>query len=112
MNIEILYIAGCPHHPPAVSAMREALQAEGVSANVVDIEVNDAGTARTAGFLGSPTIRINGQDVERSARSAQAVGLSCRTYNDHGRRVGVPPIEWIRDALREATTQEPQAIGS
>ena len=102
MKVEILYFFGCPNHPPAVGAVREALQQEGMSADLVEVEVNDAATARGIGFLGSPTIRINGQDVERSARTAQAFGLSCRTYTHRGHRAGVPPLEWIRTALREA----------
>jgi hypothetical protein len=102
MKVEVLYFSGCPNHPPAVGAVREALQAEGIAADLVEVAVNDAAEARVVGFLGSPTVRINGQDVERSARSSQAFGLSCRTYTDHGRRAGVPPLEWIRAAVREA----------
>jgi hypothetical protein len=73
---------------------------------VVEIAVNDADTARSIGFLGSPTIRIDGQDVELSARSAQTFGLTCRTYVAGGRRAGVPPIEWIRGAIREAKARQ------
>ena len=102
MKVEILYFSGCPNHPPAVGVVREALQKEGLSAELVEVEVKDGDTARVVGFLGSPTIRINGQDVERSARSAQGFGLSCRTYTNRGRRAGVPPLEWIRAGLREA----------
>ncbi len=104
MKVEILYFPGCPNHPPAVGAVLEALQAERVTADLVEIEVKDAAAAHVAGFLGSPTIRIDGQDVERSARSVRAFGLSCRTYTDQGRRAGVPPLEWIRAGLREAMT--------
>ena len=102
MKIEILYLAGCPNYQPAVSRVLEALQQEGVSAEMEDVEVKDAATARSVRFLGSPTIRVNGQDVEPSARSAQAFGLTCRTYADQGQRAGTPSVEWIRAAMREA----------
>ena len=102
MKVEVLYFSGCPNHPPAVSQVREVLQQEGVTAEMVEVEVEDADTARSVGFLGSPTIRVNGKDVEASARSAQAFGLTCRTYTSGGYRAGVPPVEWIRTAIREA----------
>src|SRR6266852_754931 len=105
MKVEILYFAGCPNHPPAVGRVREALLREGVSAEMGEVELQDADTARVVGFLGSPTIRIDGRDVEPAARSAQAFGLTCRTYVYDGYRTGVPPIEWIRAAVREANGQ-------
>ena len=105
MKVEILYFSGCPNHPPAVSQVREILQQEGVTAELVEVEVKDAATARLTGFLGSPTIRIEGRDVEPCARSAQTFGLACRTYICDGFRAGVPPIEWVRAAIREARGQ-------
>ena len=101
MRVEILYFAGCPNYSPVVGRVLEALQREGVSAEVVEVEVKDAATALMTGFLGSPTVRIDGRDVEPAARSAQEFGLTCRTYFDGGYREGVPPIEWIRAAIRE-----------
>ncbi len=102
MKVEILYFSGCPNHPAAVELVREALQSEGVATEMIVVEVKDAATARSVGFLGSPTIRIDGRDVEAAARSARGFGLTCRTYTVDGRRSGVPPAEWIRAAVREA----------
>jgi hypothetical protein len=102
MKVEVLYFAGCPNHPPAVSQVQEALQQEGVTAEMVEVEVTDEDTARAVGFLGSPTIRVNGLDVEAAARSVQSYGLSCRTYAAENYRAGVPPVAWIRAAIREA----------
>ncbi len=78
------------------------LQQEGTLADMVEVEVKDAAAAQQVGFLGSPTVRVNGQDVEPAARAARAFGTMCRTYIDGGRRAGVPPPEWIRAAVREA----------
>lgn len=102
MIVEVLYFAGCPNHPPTVGRVLEALRLEGMSAEVFEVEVTDAATARVTGFLGSPSVRIDGQDVETAARSARTFGLTCRTYVEDDCRVGVPPIEWIRAAMREA----------
>jgi hypothetical protein len=102
VKVEVLYFAGCPNHHPAVTQVREALQQEGVRAEMVEVEVNDVDTARAVGFFGSPTIRVNGLDVDPSARSVQSYGLSCRTYTVENYRAGVPPVAWIRAAIREA----------
>ena len=102
MKVEILYFAGCPNHTPAVDRVREVLEQEGEAAEMIEVDIRDAGTAEVLGFLGSPTIRIDGQDVEHAARTARGFGLMCRSYIDGGRRGGVPPREMIRAAVREA----------
>ena len=102
MRVEIFYISGCPHHQLVADRIREVLQQEEASADLVEIEVKDAITAQEVGFLGSPTIRVDGRDVELAARTGRSFGMSCRTYVDHGRRVGMPPPEWIRAAVRHA----------
>jgi hypothetical protein len=102
MKVEIFYFPGCPNHVPAVDRVREVLAQEGTPAEMVEVEVNDADAAEQMGFLGSPTIRVDGQDVEPAVRGARAFGMMCRTYIDSGRRAGVPPPEWIRAAVREA----------
>ena len=103
MKIEILYFSGCPYHVPAVDCVREVLRQEGTPADMVEVEVKDAAAAQQVGFLGSPTIRVDGQDVEPASREARAFGMMCRAYIDGGRRTGVPPPEWIRAAVQEAT---------
>lgn len=102
MKVEILYFSGCPNHGPAVDRVREVLAQEGTSAEMVEVEVTDAATAEQVGFLGSPSIRVDGQDVEPAVLRGRAFGMMCRTYIDSGRRAGVPPPEWIRAAVREA----------
>jgi len=102
MKVEVLYFAGCPNHPPALARVRHILREEAVSAELVEVEVRDAAMAREVSFLGSPTVRIDGRDVERSARTSQAFGFGCRSYVADEVRTGLPPVEWIRDAVQEA----------
>ena len=73
---------------------------------MVEVEVKDMIAAQRIGFPGSPTIRVDGQDIEPGARLEQAFGMSCRTYLDGSRRAGVPPAEWIRAAIQEAKRRE------
>lgn len=101
MKIEVFYFDGCPNHRPAVERVKEILKEEGVAAEVLEIEVPDPATAQAVGFLGSPTIKIDGLDVEPSARSSRKYGMMCRTYWDGDKREGVPPGELIRAAVKE-----------
>jgi hypothetical protein len=93
MNVEVLYISGCTNYAPAVERLRTVIEQEGVSAEIIEREVTDP---PTAGFLGSPTIRVNGLDIDPAQRGAASVGLACRCYQ--GR---LPSVEMIRTALRE-----------
>ena len=102
MKIEVLYFEGCPNHRPAVARVQEVLGEEGISATVSEINVADASIAKEVGFLGSPSIRVNGLDVEPEARSAREYGMMCRTYAVNGRREELPSREMLRQAIRQA----------
>lgn len=97
MRIEILYVEDCPNFLPARDLLKAILREEGVQVDVSEIEVKDASAARRLQFSGSPTIRINGLDIETDARSVPGVGFSCRRY-----RNGLPSEAMIRAALKEA----------
>jgi Domain of unknown function (DUF2703) len=101
MKIEVLYFKGCPNHKPAVERVTAVLKQEGISAPISEVYVRDQSAAETLGFLGSPSVRVNGLDVEPVARSSREYGMMCRTYVVEDRRAGVPPCEMIREALRE-----------
>jgi hypothetical protein len=101
MKIEVLYFDGCPNHKPAVERIQELLREEGISTEVLEVNVRDAATAQKRGFLGSPSIRVNGLDVELAARSARDFGMMCRTYLVNGRREGLPSREMLREAIHE-----------
>jgi hypothetical protein len=102
MKIEILYFDGCPNHKPAVEVLREVLREEGVTAEIVEVNVRDASMARETKFLGSPSIRVNGLDVEPEMRAARDYGMMCRTYAVEGGREGLPSREMLRKAVSEA----------
>jgi len=102
MKVDIFYFPECPHYLTAVNTVRETLEQEGVLAEVAAVEVRDSAAAQQLRFLGSPSIRINGRDIEVAARDSREFGLSCRTYAAHGGRAGTPPQEWIRAAVQEA----------
>src|SRR5229473_4118439 len=100
MKVEILYFEGCPNHRPASERVLGVIREEGISASVTEIEVPDQAAAKEFGFLGSPTIRVNGVDIEPASRNAPGGNIACRCYPG-----GLPPTEMIRAALREAEGQ-------
>jgi glutaredoxin len=100
MTVEIFYFEGCPNHKLASERVQRVIFEEGIAADVNEIEVLGEAAAKEVGFLGSPTIRINGIDIEPASRNAKESYLACRCYP--GR---LPPTEMIRAALREAQGQ-------
>jgi hypothetical protein len=68
MKIEILYFDKCPNRGPTVARVKEALRQEDLNAELVEIHVSNEATARSLRFIGSPTVLIDGVDIEVAAR--------------------------------------------
>ena len=101
MIIEVLYVLGCPNHQKTVKRLRSALRAAAIDAAIQEIEVTDDAMARRLEFLGSPTIRVNGRDVEPNPQSSY--GLACRLYSNG---TGVPALEVLRRAIAGAGAEK------
>lgn len=101
MRVEVLYVAECPSHPAVVQLLREVLAAEGVAAEIHEVLVRDERMAAELGFLGSPTIRINGRDVSGESQEPRSFALSCRLYSGP-KPIGLPPAELIHRAVVQA----------
>jgi mercuric ion transport protein len=105
MRVEVLYFEGCPNHAPTVERVRAELVSRGLPKEIEEVEIHNPEEAVSLGFLGSPTVRINGLDIEPEARDLAAYGMSCRTYVEGTTRSGSPSSNLIRHALRAQTTQ-------
>ena len=101
MKIEVLYFDGCPNHKPAVERVQQLLSEEGVSAELLEVNVSDTPIAQELKFLGSPSVRVNGLDVEPEARTASDYGMMCRTYAVNDQREGLPSRDILRRAILE-----------
>ncbi len=103
-RVEILYFEGCPNHGP-VRALVERLAGELRVEPVIElVEVVDAEAAVTLRFLGSPTVRVDGVDVEAGADERREFVLSCRVYRGESGFVERPQERWVHDALIESAT--------
>jgi hypothetical protein len=100
-KIEFLYWEECPSHPEARKRLQEVMGEMNIQAAVKEIEVVADDQARRLRFPGSPTIRINGVDVDPEGASQMGTALTCRVYKlEDGRFSPVPSREMIRQALR------------
>jgi hypothetical protein len=109
MRVELLYWDGCPSHPEALSDLRAAMTDVGLDPGTIHVrEVDTDGAADAERFTGSPTIRVDGVDVQDPG--GEPAGLTCRVYHRRDGRVSaVPDPDDLRDALRRAMTQEESA---
>jgi len=100
MRIELLYFEGCPSYEALLPALRELLVVEGIEDEIELRRVETPEDAERERFLGSPTVRIDGVDVDPGASEREDFGLKCRLYRTETGLKPVPPEEWIRAALR------------
>jgi hypothetical protein len=99
VTIEVLYFDGCPNHEKLLTHLLELLEHEGITADIVLRDIPDAGVAVEERFLGSPTVRLNGRDVDPGAHQRDDYGLKCRLYRTTTGLSGIPPDQWILDAI-------------
>ena len=100
--VEILYFDGCPNHDAARELVERVSAELGFHPDVRLVRVEKADDARRLRFLGSPTIRVNGYDVEPGAEERHDFARSCRLYRTRSGFKGQPDKSWLRDALRAA----------
>jgi hypothetical protein len=101
--VEFLWWEGCPSHERALADLREVMQEAGLDPAAVDMRhIGSEEDAGREGFVGSPTIRVDGEDV--FPPGDEPVGLTCRIYRlRDGRASPTPDPADLREALMAAT---------
>lgn len=102
--IQILYFEGCPHRDATVALARNVLSELGISEEIEEVEVRDDEDAQRLRFPGSPTVRVNGVDIEPEMAFLTHFALACRTYGASG----VPQRELLVEAVERASGKEPK----
>ena len=100
MKVEVLYFEGCPNHPLTVELVRKVFADLGLAVKVNEVEVKNADDANRLRFLGSPSVHVDGLDVEPEVRDQSDYAFGCRIYGASG----VPSRELIESALKERAT--------
>ena len=100
--VELLWWEGCPSTERAISMLSEEMRRLGLDPSSVQVrEMRTDEDAKDEGFVGSPTIRIDGEDIQPPGH--EPVGLTCRVYRlRDGRTAPLPDPADVRDALRAA----------
>lgn len=96
VQIDILYFEGCPNHRPTTALIRDIVRSLGFDAAIREVEVRGAEEAARLRFFGSPTVQLDGEDVDPAVRDREDYSFSCRMYG----RAGSPPRELLEEALR------------
>jgi hypothetical protein len=100
MRIEVLHWEGCPSTPEAVELLERVLADRGVADGIELREVTTQEEAEELRFPGSPTIRIDGRDVDPLGAAGRP-SLTCRIYHlPDGRVSPIPTRDQLEEALR------------
>ena len=99
MTVELLYFEGCPNHEALLPHLERLLRDAQISSRIELREIPDHDAAERERFLGSPTVRVDGRDVEPGADAREDFGLKCRLYRVPSGLRGAPLDEWVLEAL-------------
>jgi len=102
VKIEMLYFDGCPSHDALLPRLREIVAELDAQADIELRHIETFDQAEQERFLGSPTVRIDGADIEPAAAERTDFGLKCRLYRSADGASGMPPEQWLRHAIDSA----------
>jgi len=124
MKIELLYILDCPWCVKTKRLIKESLKELGIKAEVKEILIDTAKKAKKFKFVGSPTIRVNGKDIQSEISKGRCLpceelagytkrttefvkrecGCGCRLYFYRGKQHPYPPKEMIKAAIKKSSS--------
>lgn len=102
IKIEILGFSGCPNYDPAVALVKEVVKDLEIDAVIKEVEVRDMEDARRLRFFGSPSIQVNGVDIDPAVRESTDYSYCCRTYEDAS---GLVPKSLLMSALQSCESK-------
>jgi hypothetical protein len=107
VHVTFLFYEDCPSHELALERLREVLNEEGIDAEVEIVKVESEEQAQERHFVGSPTILLNGRDIDPPPPDSR-YALTCRAYRlEDGRISPLPSRGMIRRAIGAAAKAEP-----
>jgi hypothetical protein len=102
LAVELLWFSDCPNHPAARALLQDVIAEVAPGTPIRDVDATNPATAGRLRFPGSPTIRVDGVDVDPSFIDPGDYTPRCRLYRTSAGLRGLPERSWIEDALRGA----------
>ncbi len=99
-KVEILRFQDCTNHPAARHLLEYVIAEVAPGTPIEDVDATDPAVAKRLRFPGSPTIRIDGVDVDPTYVDPGDYTPRCRLYRTNAGLRGLPERRWIEDALR------------
>jgi hypothetical protein len=106
--VEVLAFPGCPNRDAAIALAERVCAELAGNAEIQVRDICDQQAAEQARSLGSPTIRVDGRDVEPGAEQCVEYLHTCRLYQGEHSLRGLPEEAWLRQALHAAQARHPQ----
>lgn len=102
-RVEFLWWQDCPSWERALEDLRSAMREAGLDPEAIELRrIETEQEAGAAGFPGSPTVRVEGEDVSPPA-AGEPTGLVCRVYRRADGRVSpLPDPDQVRAAVLSA----------
>ena len=98
--VDFLWFDGCPNHELARRLLSDVIEAIAPGTPVVEVDASDPAVAAAHRFPGSPTIRVDGRDIDPRYEDSGDYTPRCRVFWTADGLRGVPPRAWLEDALR------------
>ncbi len=111
VRVEILARKDCQCRGMARIVVERVIDELDIAVDVLVVEITSHAQAKKRGFLGSPTVRVNGLDVEPGTNGSKEVTLGDRVYRGEKGLQGWPDARWIRAALVVAQTASSNSDG-
>ena len=100
MKIELLVFDGCPNSEPTEKLIRETVSELGGDVKIEVVTVLDNYDAVAKRFLGSPSVRVNGKDLEIEENETTQYSMRCRLYRTEDGQTGAPSKELLMKSIQ------------
>lgn len=99
-QVELLWFRGCTNHQAALGMVEQVVADIAPGTPILSVDATDPQVAIAHRFPGSPTIRVDGRDVDPSFQDPADYTPRCRIYWTASGPQGIPDRAWLEAALR------------